>query len=281
MHCRFCPCGQKRKTVMKGTIMLFDAHAHYDDEKFDGIRENILGSIRDMGVGKIVNAGASLDGSYKSRELAHKYDFMFFTAGVHPESAADDTKDGEWMYKIQQLCRDEKCVGVGEIGLDYYWEKETAPIQQMCFETQLTLSEELGLPAIVHDREAHGDCLDMIKKHPGARGLFHCFSGSVEMMRELIFRGWYISVGGVVTFKNARKTVEVIEALKDIPEGKSRLLLETDCPYLAPVPHRGELNHSGLMNHTAAKVAELLGMTQSEVEELTYDNAIRFYAIKE
>ncbi len=266
---------------MKGNTMLFDAHAHYDDDKFDGIRESILGSIKNMGVGKIVNAGASLDGSYKSRDLSHKYDFMYFTAGVHPEAAAEDSKDDEWLYKIEELCRDEKCVGVGEIGLDYYWEKETAPIQKMCFDMQLTLSEKLGLPAIVHDREAHGDCLEMIKKHPDAHGLFHCFSGSVEMAREIISLGWYISVGGVVTFKNARKTVEVIEALKDIPEGTSRLLLETDCPYLAPVPHRGELNHSGLMEHTAEKVAELLSVTKADVEKLTYDNAMRFYGIKE
>lgn len=261
--------------------MFFDSHAHYDDEKFDGIRDDILGSMRNMGVGKIVNAGASLEGSEKSRELSNKYDFMYFTAGVHPESAAEDSKNSDWLCKIEQLCRDERCVGVGEIGLDYYWEKETAPIQKECFDLQLTLSEKLGLPAIVHDREAHGDSLEMIKRHPDAFGLFHCFSGSVEMMRELISLGWYISVGGVATFKNARKTVEVIEALKDIPEGTSRLLLETDCPYLAPVPHRGELNHSGLMVHTASKISELLGIGLEEVERLTYDNAMRFYRIKE
>ncbi len=261
--------------------MLFDSHAHYDDEKFDGIRDEILSKMPEYGVGGIVNAGASLKGSYASRDLAHKYDFMYFTAGIHPESAAKDMKHDGWLSEIEELLQDKKCVAVGEIGLDYYWEKETAPQQKECFELQLCLCEKTGLPAIVHDREAHGDCLEIVKKHKDATGLFHCFSGSVEMAKEIISMGWYISIGGVVTFKNARKTVEVIEGLKDISNGTSRLLLETDCPYLAPVPHRGELNHSGLMSNTATKIAELLGMTTEEVEKLTYDNAMRFYNLKD
>jgi len=170
---------------------------------------------------------------------------------------------------------------VGEIGFDYYWEKETAPIQQKCFRAQLELCRELSLPAVVHDREAHGDSLAIVKEYPDVTGLFHCFSGSVEMLKEVLKMRWYISMGGVVTFKNARKTVEVIEALKDIPNGTERLLLETDCPYLAPVPHRGELNHSGLMHNTAQRIAELLGTTKEELIKLTYDNAMRFYGIKE
>ncbi len=261
--------------------MLFDSHAHYDDEKFENCRDEILSKMAEYGVTKIVNAGASLAGSYASRDLAHKYDFMYFTAGIHPESAVEDMKHEGWLSEIRELCKDEKCVAVGEIGLDYYWEKETAPQQKECFRAQMELCRELLLPAIVHDREAHGDSLAIVKEFPDVTGLFHCFSGSVEMAKEIIAMGWYISMGGVVTFKNARKTIEVIEALTDIPNGTSRLLLETDCPYLAPVPHRGELNHSGLMSNTATKIAELLGMTPGEVEKLTYDNAMRFYKLKD
>ena len=260
--------------------MLFDSHAHYDDEKFDDCRDEILGGIKNYGIAGIVNAGASLRGSYASRELAHKYDFMYFTAGIHPESAKDDCETSDWLEQIEVLSQDEKCVAVGEIGLDYYWEKETAPIQKECFVKQLELARKRGLPAVIHDREAHGDCLEIVKNFTDVKILFHCYSGSVEMLREILKMGMYISMGGVVTFKNARKTVEVIEALKDIPDGTSRLLLETDCPYLAPVPHRGKLNHSGLMEHTAEKIAELLGATPDEVASLTYDNAMKFYNLK-
>lgn len=262
--------------------MLFDAHAHYDDEKFDSVRDELLTGMKALGVSKIVNAGSSLKTSYSSKMLSDKYDFMYFTAGVHPEAAARDMQEKDWLSKIRWLCKNEKCVAIGEIGLDYYYGKDDIDAQKQCFEMQLTLAEELGMPVIVHDRDAHGDCLEMIKKHRSVKGLFHCFSGSAEMAKELLSLGWYISVGGVVTFKNARKTVELISELKKLhPQALSRLLLETDCPYLAPVPHRGELNHSGLMKHTAEKVAELLGISYEEVSQLTYDNAVEFYRIKE
>lgn len=259
--------------------MLFDSHAHYDDEKFNNIRAELLSNMPEYGVTKIVNSGSSLKSSLAAKELAHQYDFIYFTAGVHPEAAVNDTKNDGWLSQIQSICNDEKCVAIGEIGLDYHWEKDTAPVQKQCFEAQLQLCEKLHLPAVVHDRDAHGDCLEIIKKHPNVKGLLHCFSGSVETARELLSLGWYISVGGVVTFKSARKNVEVIQALKDIPNGLSKLLLETDCPYLAPVPHRGELNHSGLMKNTAAKVAEILNLTVQETENLTYNNAIEFFGI--
>lgn len=261
--------------------MLFDSHAHYNDSKFDDCRDEILSKMPQYGVEKIVNAGASIDGSYQSMELAHRYDFMYFTAGIHPESAAEDIKKYRWLERIEQCCRDEKCVAVGEIGLDYYWSREHIPEQKECFRAQLELCRLTGLPAVVHDREAHGDCLEIVREFRDVKGLFHCFSGSVEMATELISMGWYISMGGVVTFKNARKAVEVISALRDIPEGKSRLLIETDCPYLAPVPYRGELNHSGLMRSTAEKIGELLEISEEEVEKLTFDNAMRFYNIKD
>ena len=261
-------------------MLFFDSHAHYDDEKFDGCRDEILGGMTDSGVVGIVNAGASLHGSYASRELAHKYDFMYFTAGIHPESAREDCEVSDWLGQIETLSQDDRCVAVGEIGLDYYWEKETAPIQKECFIKQLELARKRGLPAVIHDREAHGDCLEIVKGFTDVKILFHCYSGSPEILRELLKMGMYISMGGVVTFKNARKTVEVIEALRDIPGGMSRLLLETDCPYLAPVPHRGKLNHSGLMVHTAEKIAEILGVTPDEVASMTYDNALEFYNLK-
>ncbi|MBR5308006.1 MAG: TatD family hydrolase [Clostridia bacterium] len=260
--------------------MLFDSHAHYDDEKFDGIRDELLPKMPEYGVKRIVNAGASIKGSYASRELAHKYDFMYFTAGIHPESAFEDMQNPEWLSEIEALCRDEKCVAVGEIGLDYYWSRDHIAEQKECFIAHLELARRLGLPAVIHDREAHGDCLEIVKNYTDVKILFHCYSGSVEMLREILKMGMYISMGGVVTFKNARKTVEAIEALVEFPDGPSRLLLETDCPYLAPVPHRGELNHSGLMVNTAEKIAEITGLTKEEIEAKTFDNAISFYNMK-
>lgn len=259
--------------------MLFDSHAHYNDEKFGSCRDELLASMRDFGVGCIVNAGASIDGSYESKELAERYDFVYFCAGIHPESAAEDIKKYRWLERIEQCCRDEKCVAVGEIGLDYYWSREHIAEQKECFEAQLELARSLGLPVVIHDREAHGDCLETVQRYKDIKGLFHCYSGSVEMAHTLISMGWYISMGGVVTFNNARKAVEVIEALGKTPEGRTRLLLETDCPYLAPVPHRGKLNHSGLMRHTAEKIAELWGVSEEEVEDITYRNAVEFYGL--
>ena len=258
--------------------LLFDSHAHYDDEKFDGLRDGLLSSMREQGVGGIVNAGASLTSSQTSRDLAHTYGFLWFCAGVHPENAAEDMKNADWLSRVEALSRDEKCVAIGEIGLDYYYGKDTADEQKECFDAQLSLAEKRGLPVVIHDREAHGDCLDILKAHPRVTGLFHCFSGSVEMAKELLAKGWYLSMGGVVTFSNARKAVEVVEALPSLhPEGKKRLLLETDCPYLAPVPYRGKLNHSGLMRHTCEKVAALWKMPPDEVAAVTYENALRFY----
>lgn len=261
--------------------MLFDSHAHYDDEKFDTDRDALLSSLEDEGVVGIVNAGSSLASSYRSCELSKKYDSIYFTAGVHPEEAAEDMKNENWLNEIRALCKEAKCVAVGEIGLDYYWTKETADIQKECFEKQLVLASELSLPVVVHDREAHGDCLEIVRRHPEVKGVFHCFSGSVEMAKELLSLGWYLSVNGVLTFTNARKTVEVISALPTLhKDGLSRLLIETDCPYLAPVPMRGKRNHSGLMKYTAEKAAQLLGMDYEAFCLLTCDNAKRFYGIK-
>ncbi len=258
--------------------MLFDAHAHYDDEKFDDCRDELLLQMNQFGVGCIVNAGASIESSEKALELSRKYDFVYFTAGIHPENAVEDIKKNRWLERIEELCRDKKCVAVGEIGLDYYWTKDYIAEQKECFMAQMELCKLHKLPVVVHDREAHGDCLEIVKKFPGVTGLFHCFSGSVEMASELFSMGWYISMGGVVTFKNSRKAVEVIESFKTVNSAYlDRLLLETDAPYLAPVPHRGKLNHSGLIQHTAQVIADILGEDIEGVKKLTYENAKKFY----
>ncbi len=258
--------------------MIFDSHAHYDDKKFDGIRDEILLEISSQGVGKIVNAGSSLESSRKAMTLSEKYDFLYFTAGVHPEAVTEDTKSTDWLSAVEKLCHHKKCVAVGEIGLDYYWDKENKELQKECFRAQMELARKLSLPVVVHDREAHGDCLEIVKEYPDVKGLFHCFSGSQQIAKEIFSLGWYISMGGVVTFKNARKTVELIEALPSLhSEAYSRLLLETDCPYLAPVPHRGELNHSGMIKFVVEKIASLSGKSCEEIENVTYDNAMRFY----
>lgn len=258
--------------------LLFDAHAHYDDEKFDEKRDELLEQMKELGVGCIVNAGASLESSQKSLELSKKYDFVYFTAGIHPENAHEDIKKYRWLERIDELCRDKKCVAVGEIGLDYYWSKDYISEQKECFMAQMELCRVHKLPAVIHDREAHGDCLEIVKKFPDVTGIFHCFSGSVEMARELFSMGWYISMGGVVTFKNSRKAVEVIESFNTVNSAYlHRLLLETDAPYLAPVPHRGKLNHSGLMAHTASVIADILCKDTEEIINLTYNNAKEFY----
>ena len=259
--------------------MIFDTHAHYTDSQFDDDRFELLNKMPENNVGLILNACSQLSEMPAIIDMADKYDYVYGAVGIHPEAV--DTINATYLDEIKAFAEHPKIVAIGEIGLDYYWTTDTKEKQQKILGEQIDLARELGLPVIIHDREAHGDCLEIVKNYTDVKILFHCYSGSCEMLREILKMGMYISMGGVVTFKNARKTVEVIELLKDIPDGKSRLLLETDCPYLAPVPHRGELNHSGLMHNTAQKIAELLGTTKEEIIKLTYDNAIKFYGIKE
>ena len=261
--------------------MIFDSHAHYDDARFDGIRDETLLSVHENGVQKIMNIGASLESSCSSVELSKKYDFVYSCVGVHPSDAAKDMKDADWLDKIEQLYREPKCAGIGEIGLDYYYGAEEKETQKKCFREQMRLAEKLGAPVVIHDRDAHEDTLKIISEFPNVRGVVHSFSGSFEMAREVMRRGYYISVNGVVTFKNARKIVEIIERLHELcPDAQNRLLVETDCPYLTPVPFRGQINRSDYIKYTAEKCAELLKITVEEFCAITYQNALKFYGLE-
>ena len=262
-------------------MILFDSHAHYDDARFDEDRDEILKSIHANGVARVVNVGSSLATSARSLSLAEKYRFVYAAVGVHPSDARSDMENGDWLSKLEGMARStDKCRAVGEIGLDYYYGKDDISEQKECFRQQMALAEKLSLPVIVHDRDAHEDTLDIIKEFPNVRGVVHAFSGSFEMAKEVLKRGWYIGVGGVLTFKNARKLIEIVERLNELsPDALRHILTETDCPYLTPVPHRGERNRSDYMTFVAEKAASLLGMTAEEFALLTYQNACRFYGL--
>ena len=254
--------------------MFFDTHAHYDDARFDGDRASLLAALPEKGVGCVVNCGSDVPSSRHSLALAKRFPHVYAAAGIHPESAGEYTADD--LAAVEAMLGEEKVVAVGEIGLDYYYE-DAAPreIQLELLRIQLRLALEKDLPVVIHDREAHADSLMAVKELPGLRGVFHCYSGSVEMARELAALGWYFSFGGAVTFKNARKAPEVVASLP--PE---RLLLETDCPYLAPVPFRGKRCDSTLLPYTAAAIASFRGVTAEEIELLTWQNACTFFGIR-
>lgn len=254
---------------------LFDTHAHYDDAKFDADRDEILKYLNENGIEYIVDVGCSYDTMEKASRLAEKYDFVYASAGLHPNDTADAEARGDALEVIKSYLAKPKTVAIGEIGLDYYWDDVPRDVQKKWFEAQLCLAEETGYPVIIHDREAHGDTMEILRRHPKVKGILHSFSGSPEMADELVKMGWYISFSGVLTFKNAAKLPEVA---KRVP--LDRMLIETDAPYLAAHPHRGERNDSSLMKFTAAKLAEIKGITYSEVCALTTENAKRIYNIK-
>ncbi len=249
---------------------IFDTHAHYDDRAFDEDRYELIDKLFEGEVCGIVNQGTTVETSKFSLELAHKYDNMYAAAGIHPECA--DENSMEQLNVIRELCCDPKVVAVGEIGLDYYYDVPKE-LQRRVFEAQIRLAEELSLPVVIHDREAHGDVLDYIKKYR-PKGIVHCFSGSREMAMEVVRLGMYIGMGGVITFKNARKSVEVIEAVPI-----ESLVLETDCPYLAPVPYRGKRNDSSMIRFCAERIAEIKGMDTEELLRITAQNARRVYQL--
>ncbi len=255
--------------------MLFDTHAHYDSRQFDADRDQVLSALPGQGVGLVVNPGCDLDSSRRAIGIAERYPFVYAAVGVHPEDCAgwQDTDVDE----LRSLAAHPKVVAVGEIGLDYYW-KENPPreFQQRVFRAQLALARELDLPVIVHDREAHGDCLSIIREFPQVRGVFHCFSGSAEMAKELVGLGWMISFTGALTYKNARKAVEAAQAVP-----LDRIMIETDSPYMAPVPCRGERCHSGLARHTCQRLAELRGISLEECARITFENGTEFYQLQE
>lgn len=253
--------------------MLFDTHAHYDAEQFDRDRNAVLAALPSRDVSLVVNPGCDIPSSRMAVELAHDWPFLYAAIGYHPENCGPF--DPAELDVLRNWAKDPRVVAIGEIGLDYYWE-ENPPreLQQQVFRDQMALARELDMPVIVHDREAHGDCLSIVKEFPGVRGVFHCFSGSAEMARELVKLGWMVSFTGVLTYKNARRAVEAAQAVP-----LERIMIETDSPYMAPVPHRGERNDSGLVRHVCEKLAEIKGVSFEECARATMENGMRFYGI--
>lgn len=250
---------------------IFDAHAHYDDDWFDEDRCELLSSMPSKGVCGIVNASVDLKTARIAQSFAEKYDYMYFTVGFHPENL-DDMPD-DYLEQIKEMLKHEKAVALGEIGLDYHWDIEKE-LQHRVFEEQLKLAKELSVPVVIHDREAHGDIMEYLRKYQ-PKGLLHCFSGSVEMLKEVLKLGMSISLGGTVTFKNARVPVEVAEFVP-----LDRLLLETDAPYLSPVPFRGKRNDSSNILYTATRIAEIKGIGVQELLDITSENARKLYEIE-
>lgn len=248
---------------------IFDTHSHYDDEKFNPDREMLLSTLQSQGVSDVVSCGCDIETTQFNFDLAQAYDFMYFAAGFHPECLEGASLKN--LELIKKFAQNKKCVAIGEIGLDYHWMSSTKEVQKEFFTAQIELAADLDLPVIVHDREAHGDTLDILKATK-PKGVVHCFSGSKEMAREIIKLGMYIGMNGVITFNNARKSLEVV---KEIP--LDRLVLETDCPYLAPVPHRGKRNDSSLIPFVAEKIAALLEMDVQELLNITNENAKKLY----
>ena len=253
--------------------MIFDTHAHMDDRAFDQDRDTLLSRLPEEGIALLMNPGCSLASSQAAVSLSNQYSYIYAAVGSHPD-AADEVNDGV-LEQYRALCRDNpKDKAIGEIGLDYHYEDIPRDIQKRAFRSQMGLARELGLPVIVHEREAHEDGMKIAAEFPSVTGVFHCYSGSLEMAKWLIERGWYIGFGGVLTFKNARKALEVAG---NIP--LERIVLETDCPYMAPEPFRGRRNDPGKLYRVAEKLAQLRGMTVEEVQAITLENGKALYRI--
>ena len=252
--------------------MLFDTHAHYDDAAFDPDRELLLESLPQRGVALVLNPGCDLDSSRKAVSYAAAYPHVYAAVGIHPENCAGFVPAD--IDVLRELARQPKVAAIGEIGLDYYWaENPSRKLQQQVLRAQLALARALRLPVIFHDREAHGDMMDILRKYK-PKGVVHCFSGSAELAQETVKLGMYIGLGGVVTFKNAKKAVEAVEA---IPTEK--ILLETDCPYMAPEPNRGKRNYSGYLPYVAERIAQIKQMTAQEVIDITNANARKLFGL--
>ena len=253
--------------------MLFDTHAHYDDDQFDPDREALLASLPEHGVGLVVNPGCTVASSRTAVELAHRFPHIYAAVGIHPENCGDFRP--EHLTEIRALAQEDKVVAIGEIGLDYYWpENPPRDLQQQVLRQQLALAQELQLPVIVHDREAHADTLSIVREFPDVTGVFHCFSGSPEMAQELLKLGWYLGFDGPVTYKNARRAPEVAAVTP-----LDRMLIETDSPYMTPVPYRGRRNDSGYVHLVAEKLAEWKGVTPEEMARVTTENGKRLFRI--
>ncbi len=265
-------------------MRLFDSHAHYFDDRFDGIADEILkNEVFGGKVERVINVGTNNENNIVCLEQSRNYDGMYAACGIHPEDARylEGTPDEE-LARLETIISEEmkkprserKLVAIGEIGHDFHYEGYSRELQELYFERQMEMAERYDLPVIIHDRDAHGPCFDMALKFPKVRGVFHSFSGSAEMARELVRRGWYISFSGVLTFKNAERVRAVAESVP-----LERVLIETDAPYLAPHPHRGQLNHSGLMCFTAKRLAEIKGISAEEVVRITRDNVYSLFKI--
>lgn len=250
---------------------IFDSHAHYDDSKFDSCREEIFEKIFSNGVVGVINCGCDLKSSLKALNFSVKYPQVYAAVGIHPHEAEDAGKND--ILLLSDMLSDPKCVAVGEIGLDYHYDFSPRDIQRDVFEKQLQLAKEKDMPVIIHDREAHEDTLELLKKYR-PKGVVHCFSGSAEMAKEVVKLGMYIGLGGAVTFKNAKKPVSVAAIVPD-----DRLLIETDCPYMAPIPFRGKINDSSLIPYTAQVIASVRGTTAQEILDLTCKNAKELFNI--
>ena len=252
--------------------MIIDTHAHYNDEAFDEDREEIIESLPINNVEKVINVGANMKGTEESVELAHKYPFIYAAVGVHPDDC-DEIND-ESLARLEELSKDEKVVAIGEIGLDYYWDNVARDIQKEAFRKQIRLAKKVKLPIIIHSREAAKDTMDILfeEKADEVGGVMHCYSYSKESAEIINKLGFHFGIGGVLTFKNGKKLREALEVMP-----LDRILLETDCPYLAPVPFRGKRNSSLLLPHVVEVLAECKGITTEEVERITKENAERLF----
>lgn len=261
-------------------LRYFDTHSHYDDERFDGQREELLTRLFAEEVSCIVGASVTTDTARRHLALAERFPYYYAAVGIHPGNIYDQMQEcdlAETINLLRKMLSHPKAVAIGEIGLDYYWE-ENPPreMQKEWLHAQLSLAEECGYPVVIHDREAHGDVFDALAAHPKVTGVLHSCSASAEMVKELVRRGWYISFSGVITYKNAAR---VLEAVKVVPD--DRILIETDCPYLSPVPMRGKTNHSGNLCYTAAKAAELRGVDVETFVRQTHENACALFRIED
>ncbi len=251
---------------------IFDSHAHYNDERFDADREALLASLPSQGVCGVVNAGTNAESSRQSAALAREHEIFYAAAGYHPEQAAEYTDEG--MAEIFALLKEPKTVAIGEIGLDYYWPEPSREIQQEVFRLQLDAARQLDLPVIIHSREATEDTIRILREFPGVRGVLHCFSGSAESAKIYLEMGFYLGFTGVLTFKNNRRSVE---ACKVVP--LDRLLLETDCPYMAPVPYRGKRCWSPMIARTAERMAEIKDVSPQEMIDIARENTKRLFGL--
>lgn len=253
---------------------IFDTHAHYDDEAFDEDRDRLLEQLPQEGIGKLVNVGASLDSCQKTIELMEKYDYIYGALGVHPNETGELNE--EKFAWLKEICRQEKCVAVGEIGLDYYWDEPEREVQKKWFARQLELARELSLPVIIHSRDAAKDTIDVMKEEHAEQigGVIHCYSYTKETARIFLDMGFYFGIGGVLTFSNAKKLKEAVEY---IPMDK--IVLETDCPYLAPVPNRGKRNSSLNIPYVIQALAAIKNLPEAEIRDKTWENAHRLYRL--